>query len=661
MSLQGEIQQLDNGNFMTRLSLAFITASSFDFKSYQPSTLPLTSQSVDVWLLRDQTVLITKNSRTEDSMVNMFFPGFTNAMRETFGQTVVPTQKPFNQGLVLEAGRFKFVNMNTSTIYEVQNTVDMSQAYRTFSQLISQDQKFQNQLQSFVSMLINSRVFEPPSTLAPKRRRSVRTSQSVNSSDSIQNLVFPRVHAYNLNTTTGRIRNKRNIADIFSPYSVQSIGDTAGQNYAKMNLNFDQIHHTEERLSHQQTVLAEMFSSLNVDQKRTKRKELYLELRAFRTSYFQNFMFDLQDILKHNTLDPVYDILFELLREHEFCYSATCYTLPIFSVLNATTLQVSVQTAEQSLAPAVYVSCTIMPNLRTSIFSHQIALLDGNILNFQADQLPSIPLEDLIHPKVDQATRQLQLSDYVHQQLYLIYSGKRISLQCITAQMITVNKVKRYCDQTTLNFIPFPESISIGKETVLKVAIPHHFSSKLDFLNNDMRSLSTFQQTNFTDPHFGHQVINFFQTAEAIHYSFTFIVFVCIILLSTLFCCCCYLKCPSFLLEFALCCYANTCCLKKRVLQRHEEQGRKDTELGPMSSGSGYQPVHNPSQSPQPHQPIHNPSQPPQPQPRSVEPSAPTFRQPQIQIQPEHYTCPQSILSCHCLENGSPCVWIPPN
>ena len=644
MSLQGELQQLDNGNYKTRLSLAFITASSFDYKSYQPSSLPLTSQSVDVWLLRGQTVLITKNSKTEDSMVNMFFPGFTSTMQRTFGQSVVPTKQPFNQGLVLGNGQFKFVNMNTSDTYEVLNTVDISQAYRTFLQLINQDQRFLNQLQSFMSMLIDSRVFEP-STIpkpAPKQlgKRSVQAFQSVKASHSIKKQMFYRVPTYNLNITNGRIRNKRNIADIFSPYSVQSIGDTAGENYKKLNLNFDQIHHTEERLSHQQTVLAQMFSSLNADEKQVKRKELYLELRAFRTSYFQNFMFDLQDILKHNTLDPVYNILFDLLREHEFCYSATCYTLPIFSVLNKTTLQVSVQTAEQSLVPAVYVSCTIMPNLRTSIFSHQIALLDGNTLNFQANQLPSIPLEDLIHPKVDQATRQLQLSDYVHQQLYLIYSGKRVSLQCITAQMITVDNTKRYCDQTTLNFITFPDSISIGKETVLKVAIPHHFSSKLDFLNSDMRSLSIFQQTNFTDPHFGNKVINFFQTADTIHYSFTFIAFVCIVLLSILICCACYIKCPSCLIH-AFCCCANTCCLKEKVKSREQQRLHWATEMEPMTSDEGCQPIIKPSQSPQP-------------QPQVIQPSAPAF-QPQ-QIQPILADCPRNILSRYCLTTRTPCL-----
>ena len=206
--------------------------------------------------------------------------------------------------------------------------------------------------------------------------------------------------------------------------------------------------------------------------------------------------------------------------------------------------------------------------------------------------------------------------------------------------MITVDNKKRYCDQTTLNFIPFPESISIGKETVLKVAIPHHFSSKLDFLNSDMRSLSIFQQTNFTDPHFGNKVINFFQTAETIHYSFTFIAFVCIVLLSILICCACYIKCPSCLLH-AFCCCANTCCLKEKVRSREQQRLHWATEMEPMTSDVGCQPIIKPSQSPQP-------------QPQVMQPSAPAF-QPQ-QSQPLLSNCPQNILSCYCLTTRIPCV-----
>ena len=346
-------------------------------------------------------------------------------------------------------------------------------------------------------------------------------------------------------------------------------------------------------------------------------------------------MFDMMDILKHNTLDPVYNILFELLREHEFCYSATCYTLPIFSILNKTTIQIAVQTAEQSLVPAVYVSCTIMPNLRTSIFSHQIALLDGKNLNFQANQLPSIPLEALHHPKVDEATRQLQLSDYIHQQLYLIYSGKKISLQCITPQMIVVDGEQRYCDQTTLNFVPFPKSILIGEQSVLRVAIPHHFSSKLDFLNSDMRSISIFQNTNFTDPHFGDKVINFFQTAKAIHWSFTFILFLCILLLATLICCACYIRCPSCLLH-AFCCWSNTCCIKRRVRTREQQQKNYATEMQPMPSHGDYHPA------------------PQNPQPQPQQPYNPYNHHPQ-HSQVAQYNCKNGIFTCNCLQSREPC------
>ena len=606
--------------------------------------------------MRDQEILITKGT-IDDQMINMFFAGFSATVLQNFGQTIVPTKQPYNQALVLEAGIFKFVKMTTPTTYEVSNTVELTQAFRIFSQLINQDQKFLNQMQSFMSMLVDSQVFQPTSTPNPQsnqvNKRSVKPLKGVSKLQFRHKSVFSRVSTDKLNNTIGNIKNKRDISDIFSPYSVQSIGDTAAENYAKLNLNFDQIHHTEERLSHQQTVLAQTFKALNADERQVKRKELYLELRAFRTSFFQSFMFDMLDILKNNALDPVYNILFELLRKHEFCYSATCYTLPIFSALNETTIQISVQTAAQSLVPAVYVSCTIMPNLRTSIFSHQIAILDGDNLNFQAPQLPSIPLALLHDPKVDEATRQLELTDYVHQQLYLIYSGKKVSLQCITAQMIVVDGSKQYCDQTSLNFVEFPRSIQIGDQSVLQVAIPHHFSSKLDFLNSDMRSISIFHNSDYKDPHFGNKVINFFQKASAIHYSFTFIAFLCVLLMFLLCCCSCYLKCPSCLL-YAFSCYSNTCCIRQRILNRqeHEKELAKkecETEMQPMLAQGADQSV-----------PQNPPPVPQNPQPAPQNPQAPPIIRPQQPpYNPNPYTkwanCKNNIVTCSCLVTGFPC------
>ena len=131
-----------NGNFVTKLSLAFMTASSFDFKSLRRETLPTQSMSIDVWILRDQEILLTKNAKQDDEIVNMMFSGFSTTMQRIFAQVLTPTRQNYNQGLVLEGGAFKFVPMNTSSVYQVQSNQDMSQVFRTFSQLIDQDKKF---------------------------------------------------------------------------------------------------------------------------------------------------------------------------------------------------------------------------------------------------------------------------------------------------------------------------------------------------------------------------------------------------------------------------------------------------------------------------------------------------------------------------------------
>ena len=153
--------------------------------------------SVDVWLLRNQEVLITKGT-IDDQMINMFFPGFSATVLQNFGQTIVPTKQPYNQALVLEAGIFKFVKMTTPTTYEVSNTVELTQAFRIFSQLINQDQKFLNQMQSFMSMLVDSQVFQPTSTPNPQsnqvNKRAVKPLKGVSRLQFKHKSVFPPIN-----------------------------------------------------------------------------------------------------------------------------------------------------------------------------------------------------------------------------------------------------------------------------------------------------------------------------------------------------------------------------------------------------------------------------------------------------------------------------------
>ena len=156
-----------------------------------------------------------------------------------------------------------------------------------------------------------------------------------------------------------------------------------------MNHNFKEVQSNELRLTHQQQQLAKNFNAMQNSEKSLARKELYIELRTFKENALQNFLFDLNEILKTIKLDPHFDIVFQLLREHEFCLNNVCYSLPIFTVLDAHQIQIQVQLSHQTLAKAHYVSCTIPQNEWTSIFSHQISIIDKNEeLHFPENSLP---------------------------------------------------------------------------------------------------------------------------------------------------------------------------------------------------------------------------------------------------------------------------------
>ena len=141
-------------------------------------------------------------------------------------------------------------------------------------------------------------------------------------------------------------------------------------------ITFKRSKKTELRLAHQQQLLATNFKTMAKTGLKIARKELFLELRSFKSNSLKNFMYDLNQILQTIQLDADFEVVFELLRQHEYCLSNLCYSLPIFTIIDETTIQINVQTSQQSLAKAIYVSCTVMPNQRSSVYSHQIAIID---------------------------------------------------------------------------------------------------------------------------------------------------------------------------------------------------------------------------------------------------------------------------------------------
>jgi hypothetical protein len=228
----------------------------------------------------------------------------------------------------------------------------------------------------------------------------------------------------------------------------------------------------------------------------------------------------------------------------------------------------------QTLSKAEYVSCTILANQRTSIYSHQLAILRDNKLHFQMDHLPSVTLTQLKEPQIDARTRLISEEDKLAQIFYPIYMNERVSLQCLIPQHIEIDGEARYCDPHSLQFGPFPREIKVNGKIVLALHIPHHFSMKLAYMAEDFTSISLFKETNDTGTPFGQEIIGFFETAQPIHYSLLGMSIIVVLVLFTLFCCASYLNCPSLLIRL-FCCCSNRCGLKQKVQARIADQGNR--------------------------------------------------------------------------------------
>ena len=207
---------------MTRLDIAFMTSSSYDYKQLIPSSLPVTATSILVWILRGQDILLTKDWEANDQTVSMKFAGFSKQISDTFSQTLVPEVQPFNQGLVIVNKIFQFVKMESRSTFEVNSTADLEQVFCTLTQIIGQEINFLTQLKSFKVMLHNSDVFTTSAPINLPTPKKSRVNHNTISSSGV-------VEADETSPWRETIRSVRSLADIFTPYSVSSIGDTANK------------------------------------------------------------------------------------------------------------------------------------------------------------------------------------------------------------------------------------------------------------------------------------------------------------------------------------------------------------------------------------------------------------------------------------------------
>ena len=133
--LQNELQEAENGDFRTRLNIVFMTSSVKSVDDMDPDNLPSIPTSLDVWILRDQSILLTKNWNSEDEVIYMEFEKFENMTRHQFSQPLLPKTESFNQGLVIIGQKLKFVSFNSPLTFLAIGSVDLNGLKQRFSKL----------------------------------------------------------------------------------------------------------------------------------------------------------------------------------------------------------------------------------------------------------------------------------------------------------------------------------------------------------------------------------------------------------------------------------------------------------------------------------------------------------------------------------------------
>ena len=85
-----------------------MTSSAYNYKKLKPSNLPILPSAIDVWILIDQEILLTRDWSAEDQVINRNFSGFETQIKKVFDQSLKQTAQPFNQGLVIIDKQLQF-------------------------------------------------------------------------------------------------------------------------------------------------------------------------------------------------------------------------------------------------------------------------------------------------------------------------------------------------------------------------------------------------------------------------------------------------------------------------------------------------------------------------------------------------------------------------
>ena len=134
--------------YYAKVHIIFMSSSAFTFALLDPTDLPSSDVAIDVWVIRNQDVILTQHYK-HDAGLNWQFTKFIEDLETRFHQPISVQKQDFNQVLVLRNQQFSFVNFDSNDMYLCKNTTHLAHLATLFSQIIEQETSFLDELNSF--------------------------------------------------------------------------------------------------------------------------------------------------------------------------------------------------------------------------------------------------------------------------------------------------------------------------------------------------------------------------------------------------------------------------------------------------------------------------------------------------------------------------------
>ena len=443
---------LKGGVFSTRPIIGFFTNSLIPLTSLLPGALPTGNVIINVLLLANSDSFFILEYIEKDNSKIMTFHQFQTRI-SSFGQSLIVQTSTFDKILCLKNGKFDLIRISSEELFSVQNTSRISHAYSLFTNIKNKEKSILTKLQQFHDMYESS--------------------------------------------SFSHHLSKRNILDIFSPYSINQIGTTSNNNFKLMNKNFNTMQSISKKLYHSQNKIAKAVKDLGADDKKLHYQTLFLEYTDIANQLHEAFVYSLAEIIKSIQPSRTIKIIFNLMTSSSYCELNQCFSAPIFNQINKTHLQVQFSKTYQTLQKAIFLSCTIYHDMTTSIYSHSLGFLTKNgTLNFDNKKLSSIPISFISNANIDSVRRPIKKDDLIQEMIYPIYKNHEVSLQCLNITKIKVQNKVLNCDPFGLQWISAPSNIEIHGKTV-NFFSENHVTSSLQLYQNNLKKLNSFQNNTY--------------------------------------------------------------------------------------------------------------------------------------------------------------------